>query len=416
MDIPSPRGALAPPHPLLAPVLEETLGVMVFQEQLSQAAVHLAGFDPAEADALRKTVSKKDKAKRLRDFHARFVQGAAERGVSPKVSDTVWRMMMGFDGYSFCKPHSASYTLVAYKSAYLRAHYPAEFMAAVISNGGGYYSTLSYISEAGRMGLRVLPPHINQSRVPYTGKGRHIRMGVMQLKGLSRAGMTAMIHERTQNGPYDDFHAFLKRTGHRLQLKDVKALIRGGCFDALHPKTARSHLIWEAMAFFDRHEGQRPARLFDAPVRPGQERWQTSPKGRYPSVSGPGSSPCRRMLLEQEKESFGFMLSVHPLALYARELRHIHPVEAKDLASYIGKRVTMAGRMVTRKRVRTKTGQSMMFITFEDQSGTYETVLFPKIYHSVCHLLPSAHPYILKGRVEMTFDAVTLAVDHVTLL
>ena len=147
-----------PPHPLLAPVLNETLGIMVFQEQLSRAAIHLAGFDPAEADMLRKTVSKKHKEKKLRDFRERFVQGARERGVHDKVIYEVWKMMMGFDGYSFCKPHSASYTLVAYKSAWLRAHYPAEFMAAVISNGGGYYGTFSYISEARRMGLKVLPP------------------------------------------------------------------------------------------------------------------------------------------------------------------------------------------------------------------------------------------------------------------
>jgi len=148
----------APPHPLLGPVLEETLGVMVFQEQLSQAAIHLAGFDPAEADTLRKTVSKKHKEKKLRDFYARFARGASERGVSREVIEEVWQMMIGFDGYSFCKPHSASYTMVAYKSAYLRAHYPAEFMASVISNHGGYYSTLSYISEARRMGLEVSPP------------------------------------------------------------------------------------------------------------------------------------------------------------------------------------------------------------------------------------------------------------------
>jgi len=150
----------APRHPLLRPVLEETLGVMVFQEQLSQAAIHLAGFDPAEADTLRKVVSKKHKEKKLRDFYTRFVKGALERHVSREVIEEVWQMIMGFDGYSFCKPHSASYTLVAYKSAYLRAHYPAEFMASVISNGGGYYSTFGYLSEARRMGLEILPPDI----------------------------------------------------------------------------------------------------------------------------------------------------------------------------------------------------------------------------------------------------------------
>ena len=126
--------------------------------------MHLAGFDPAEADTLRKVVSKKHKGKKLRDFYSRFVQGASTRTVSLDVIKKVWHMMMGFDGYSFCKPHSASYTLVAYKSAYLRAHYPAEFMASVISNGGGYYSTFGYLSEARRMGLAILPPRRQPQR------------------------------------------------------------------------------------------------------------------------------------------------------------------------------------------------------------------------------------------------------------
>ena len=132
---------------------------MVFQEQLSQVAIHLAGFEPAEADSLRKVVSKKHKQKKLRDFCRRFVQGALDRGASPKVIREVWQMIMGFDGYSFCKPHSASYTMVAYKSAFLWAHCPAEFMASVISNGGGYYATFGCISEARRVGSRSSPPH-----------------------------------------------------------------------------------------------------------------------------------------------------------------------------------------------------------------------------------------------------------------
>ena len=406
-----------PPHPLLDPVLKETLGVMVFQEQLSRAAVHLAGFSPAEADTLRKTVSKKDKERRLRDFHARFVQGAAARGVASEVIDTVWKMMMGFDGYSFCKPHSASYTLVAYKSAYLRAHYPAEFMAAVISNGGGYYSTLSYISEARRMGLTLLPPHINQSEIRYTGKGRQIRMGLMQLKGVPQEGVEAVIQERSRNGPFDSLHGFLKRTGSHLHLEDVKALIKGGCFDSLHRKAPRAQLMWDAMAFFHRQGAHTPARLFDGlPAPPEQPPRQAGPKGAYPPLPGRTPSCSRRLMLKQEWESFGFVVSMHPLAIYDRVLKTIPHIPARHLARYVGKQVTTIGRLVTRKRVRTHAGRPMMFMTFEDQSSTFETVLFPEIYHRYCHLLDSPRPYMLRGRVEMTFNAVTLTVTHVALL
>ena len=200
-----------PPHPLLQSVLEETLGVMVFQEQLSQAAIYLAGFDPGEADTLRKVVSKKDRAKKLKDFYSRFVKGAEERGVHQEVIDDVWQMMMGFDGYSFCKPHSASYTLVAYKSAYLRAHYPAEFMASVIANGGGYYSTFGYISEARRMGLSILPPDINRSEIKYTGKEKELRIGLMQLMEISHEAKEGTVNEREKQGPFTSLKDFPQR-------------------------------------------------------------------------------------------------------------------------------------------------------------------------------------------------------------
>lgn len=308
---------------------------------------------------------------------------------------------MGFDGYSFCKPHSASYTLVAYKSAYLRAHYPAEFMAAVLSNGGGYYSTLSYISEARRMGLRVLPPHINESETRYAGKGDRIRMGFVQLKGLSQEAKEAIIHERNRNGPFDSFQAFLERTGPHLHLKDVKVLIKGGCFDPLHGVPRRAELMWEGMAFFDGRDTTQPAGLFDHPVsscpRPGAHTYP------YP----------RSLLLKQEMESFGFVLSVHPLALYDHVLKTIPHVRAADLGDHIGKRVTTVGRRVTGKRVRTKTGDPMTFITFEDVSGTYETVFFPEVYHKFCHLLNTIRPYVLKGSLGMTFNAITLTVEAV---
>ncbi len=220
---------------------------MVFQEQLSQAAIHLAGFDPAEADTLRKVVSKKHKEKKLRDFHARFIRGARKRGVNPEVIEEVWQMIMGFDGYSFCKPHSASYTLVAYKSAYLRAHYPAEFMASVISNGGGYYSTFGYLSEARRMGIKILPPDINQSEIKYTGKDKEIRVGLMQLKDLSQEAKEAIIHERTKNGPFISIEDFLDRTGSYSHLQDTRILIKAGCLDSIAGGPTRAGLMWQAL-------------------------------------------------------------------------------------------------------------------------------------------------------------------------
>ncbi|MCP4694371.1 MAG: DNA polymerase III subunit alpha, partial [Desulfobacterales bacterium] len=151
-------GEWDPIHPLLSDVLNETFGIMVYQEDVSKTATSLAGFSPAEADGLRKILSKKDREHALRDYRERFTRGAQEKGVSDDKIAKVWDMIMSFSGYSFCKPHSASYARVSFQAAYLKTHYPAEFIAAVISNGGGFYSTFAYVSEARRMGMTILPP------------------------------------------------------------------------------------------------------------------------------------------------------------------------------------------------------------------------------------------------------------------
>jgi len=396
-----------PPHPLLRSMLEETLGVMVFQEQLSRAAIHLAGFDPGEAETLRKVVTKKHKGKKLRDFYARFLQGAMEKGVGRKVIEDVWQMMMGFDGYSFCKPHSASYTMVAYKSAFLRAHYPAEFMASVISNGGGYYSVFGYISEARRMGITVLPPDINRSEIKYTGKNMKIRVGLMQLKDLSHEAKETIMHERSKNGPFISFRDFIERTRSHVHLQEVRVLIKAGCFDSIAKGAARPGLMWHALRFFNQKEEGKTPGLFDGAQTP-------VPLKRRPTTSrGPYS---KSLMLKHEEETLGFLLSVHPLDLYRNKLENLNYVRAKDLHVLAGRQVTTIGWQVTAKTVRTKDGESMKFVSFEDQTGIYETVFFPRVYNRFCHILNAARPYILKGRVEENFGAITMTVNWIGFL
>ncbi len=423
----------SPPHPLLEPVLRETLGVMVFQEQLSQAAIHLAGFDAGEADTLRKVVSKKHREKKLKDFCARFAAGASANGVDHAIIEDVWRMMMGFDGYSFCKPHSASYTMVAYKSAYLRAHYPAEFMAAVISNGGGYYSTLGYISEARRMGLKVLPPDINESDIPYKGRGREIRVGLMQLKEVSLEALEAVVRERERNGPFLSLGDFLHRLrpggnagrGSSVGLEDVRIIVKAGCFDSLEGRQARPGLMWEAMRFFSAKENRGPdlfsgvrdscrrsgASGFPEPIA-GGARLSAHIKG-----DGTASIPYPpEVMLKHEYETLGIPISIHPLDRYAERIRRIPHVLAKDLKAFKGRFVTAVGWQITGKTVHSRDGEPMKFISFEDRTGIYEAVLFPAVYNRFCHLLDASRPYVLYGRVEEDRGAVTLNISCLSCL
>ena len=229
-------------HPLLSDVLEETYGIMVYQEDVSKTAVALAGFSHADADGLRKIMSKKDKIRKLDDYRARFIAGAQANGVGNDQIITIWNMMMSFSGYSFCKPHSASYARVSFQAAYLKTHYPAEFMAAVISNQGGFYSTFAYVSEARRMGVKILPPGVNNSDILWKGSAGGIQVGLSSVKNVSSETCKRIVSERKEK-PYNDMVDFLDRI--QPASPEARSLVNAGAFDLLHPKEDRAALLWE---------------------------------------------------------------------------------------------------------------------------------------------------------------------------
>jgi error-prone DNA polymerase len=394
-------GTYTPLHPILDEVLGETYGIMVYQEDVSKIAMAMAGFGAADADLLRKIISKKRAGRRLEDCRERFYAGAAERGVSRAIAGEVWDMIMSFSGYSFCKPHSASYALVSYKSCYLRAHYPAEFMAAVLSNRGGYYSTFAYISEARRMGLRVLAPDVNASRGEYWGKDGTIRVGLMQLKGLQEKALRAVVEERSGGGPYASFEDFLGRV--RLDPADVKILVKAGACDGISGGATRPEMIWRALAHHEARASRHPA------IRTLFQDMEPVAPPRVPRYSA-------RTILEHEVETLDFLISRHPLALYAAQLSGVKYVKGADLHRHVGKRVTTVGWWVTGKVVTTRQDEPMEFISFEDTSALYETTFFPKAYVRFCHMMHRSRPYVLTGLVEEDFGAVSLTVDSIRLL
>ena len=387
-------------HPVLDEVLSETYGIMVYQEDVSRIAMAMAGFSASDADLLRKILSKKRAGKKLEDYREMFYAGAAARGAPRGVIDEIWEMILSFSGYSFCKPHSASYALVSYKSCYLRAHYPAEFIAAVLTNQGGYYSPFAYVSEARRMGLRVLLPDINESRKEYWGRDKTIRVGLMQLKGLHEAALQAILEKRGRR-PFASLEDFLCRV--ELDPADVKILIKAGAMDRISGGATRPEMIWQALAW---HAARAS--------RPSVERslFQDVPSVAPPPT--PQYSP--RTVLEHELETLDFLISRHPLSLYAAQLSKMKYVRGADLPKHVGKRVTTVGWWVTGKVVTTREDEPMEFISFEDTSALYETTFFPQTYARFCHMLNRSRPYVLSGVVEEDFGAVTLTVDSARLL
>ncbi len=396
-------GKYRPIHPLLEEIMRETYGIMVYQEDVSRVAMQLAGFDAAEADELRKVLSKKHRQKQLQDYREKFYRGARERGVPTETIDKIWDMILSFSGYSFCKPHSASYAMVSYKSAYLRAHFPAEFMAAVISNQGGYYSTFAYISEAKRMGLRVLPPDINESEIEYTGCDDWLRVGLMQIKDVKRESLEKIVEERARNGPYLSLQDFLRRVP--LDPFEVRQLIKAGAFDRVEPDLTRPRMIWLVNA-------RRSPSVARARVRV-RDLFDDLPEDPAPP---PLPEYDERTRLRLELETLGLLISKHPLELYANRLCRHRVVPAKDLGRYVGKRVQVAGWLITRKVAKTKEEQLMEFVSFEDTTAIYETTFFPDAYNRFCYMLSYTKPYLLTGKVEEDFGAVTLTVDRVEFL
>jgi error-prone DNA polymerase len=392
-----------PLHPVLGDLLSETYGILVYQEDVVKVAIALGGFNWAEADRLRKLISRKS-PEELSLFKDRFLSGCGERGVAPDTAREIWGMFLSFSGYSFCKPHSASYSLVSFKSAYLKAHHPAEFMAAVISNGGGYYSTFAYVSEARRMGITVLGPDVNESELCYTGKGRAIRVGMQQLRDIRRETIKSILEERGRNGPFTTLWDFLGRVG--FAPSDGGQLVKSGLLDSLAAGFNRPQLLWAIEAWVNRRAltTQKGARGQVNALLP------TSRAIDPPSLTDLAPEQKWR----QEKESLGFTLSVHPLKEWEHLISRLpfRILAAKDIPQYEGKRVWLIGWPVTRKEVLTKKGEAMEFVTFEDETSLFETVFFPDAFRRFCQSLDMGRPYALFGTVESDFGELNLNVQR----
>ncbi|MFP4667530.1 MAG: DNA polymerase III subunit alpha [Desulfobacterales bacterium] len=393
-------GGWKPVHPLAADVLGETLGLMVFQEDVSRVAVHVAGFSHEEADGLRKVMSRKDRYSRLGDWFDRFAACARQKGVGQSDIEKIWRMIMSFNGYSFCKPHSASYAKVSFQAAYLKTHFPAEFMAAVLSNQGGFYSAFAYVSEAMRMGLTVLHPDVEKSRIRWKGKNGSIRVGLLAIRDLSAETRQRIIRERSMRG-FENVEDFFSRV--RPDEAEARALVASGALDRFHPEKHRPAILWQ-------YSKWRKTRLHEDSGLP-----------LFPAYCQPGAAPAlpqEDMLrrLRREYAVLGFLCDRHPMTLFSGRLNGMNTVKAKDVAANAGCKVRFAGWLITGKTILSKNGDPMKFVTFEDETDMVETVFFPQTYSRLREQLEPGRPYLLAGRVEKNWDVAVLAVDRLRLL
>jgi len=392
-------------HPGLKSHLGETYGVMIYQEDVIKVAHAISGMSLGEADLLRRAMSGKMRSKEaMAVLEEHFMDGAAQRGISRNTAAEIWRQIESFAGYAFCKAHSASYARLSYQVAYLKAHYPAEFMAAVISNGGGFYHTSVYTEEARRMGLRLLPPHVNESSVEYTGEGDWIRVGLMQIKGLPACDAQAVVRAR-EAGRFESLTDLLTRTG--IDRKNAEKLILAGAADCF--ELSRPELLWRLELTYDMLRGDGTG---DGPLgsvlltRELHTRRRTNMIPRIPDYS-------KSEKLRLETELLDFTISVHPLSLFEKASSRKDVVTSGELRRYDGRVATLVGWLIASKRISTKKGRMMKFLSFEDLSGTFEVVLFPDTYQRLGNVIEGRGPYFITGRVNCEYDSPTVTATKI---
>jgi DNA polymerase-3 subunit alpha len=406
--------------PELEPILHETYGVIVYQEQVMKIASTIAGYSLGESDILRRAMGKK-KAEVMQEQCILFVQRAKERGFDEQKAQDLFGLMAYFAGYGFNKSHSAAYAMIAYQTAYLKAHYPAEFMSCLISlEAHNAEKMVFYLQEAKDMSLCILPPDINASDVLFSVVGGHILYGLHGIKNVGLAALEGIISNRAAHGLFTDLFDFCCRIDMRVANKRViENLICAGAFDALPGTRAQKfnelHVIMERAAAHKKDQVTGQMDLFG-----NLREHNTSQKMVHTFETQ--EQWTNKEMLEREKQVIGFYLTAHPIEQYAKQLRYfaltpfgkIHMASGQSMA-VTGEPFTVVsyGMLKKRKDITTKKGEPMSFITLEDKDTAAEIILFPKTYAGMGTWLDDYQVFIVSGMVdEANTEIVKIKANH----
>ena len=384
-------------HPMLEPILNETYGIIVYQEQVMRIASDMGGFSLGGADLLRRAMGKK-KVELMKKQRELFIQGAAKKGVDKKTANDIFDLMDKFAGYGFNKSHAACYSVVAYQTAYLRAHYPAEFMAAnLTSEMGNIDRVVILIDECRKMGIKVLPPDINESMAKFIATSEGIRFGLGAVKNVGLNPIKAIVKGREEYGRFSNIFDFACNVDLRsINKKVFESLIQVGALDSLEGHRAQVFEAIElAVAYAqsvnaDKAMGQFS--IFDLEVSE-----VTNDAPLLPAVKPWDKNEC----LRREKELLGFYISGHPLRKYEEEVRLFSSLTLKDLkGARDGQFVRIAGQVVSVRKKFDRKGKNMGFITFEDFSAQTEIIAFSSVYGDYKEQLVDDSLLMIIGRVS----------------
>jgi DNA polymerase III subunit alpha len=382
--------------PQLQDILEETYGVILYQEQVMQIANRLASFSLGEADILRRAMGKKKKEE-MAAQRAKFMAGCQANKIPEKKAERIFNLMEEFAGYGFNKSHSCAYALLAYQTAYLKTHFPVEFMAALLtSEAGNTEKTVKYINEARGMSVSILPPDVNESDLYFTPVGEAIRFGLAAIKNVGENTAKAIRESRNQAGEFSSLYDFCERIESRYLNKRVfESLIRSGAMDSLGPREAMLASVDDALSAL-----QRASRIRES----GQH-------GLFGTAAAPALEPfalreatpwSEEERLASEYAMLGFYVSGHPLAKYMSLLAELKTISLGEVESRRNREeIAVSGLIVGVRPMRSKRGARWAIYTIQDMTGVQELLVFPESFAKLENVLKPGIPLLMKTRVQI---------------
>ena len=440
------------PHRDLEPVLGETYGIILYQEQAMQVAIKIAGYSLSEADLLRKAMVNLSKEE-MTAQRSRFVKGALLRGYDEVTANEVFRLISKFASYGFVKAHAAAYAELSYKTCYLKSRFPAEFISVILTNNSGYYSKMQYIDEARRLGVTLKLPDINESSLDFKveDSGHSIRVPLISVKGLGYAGSSSIEDDKKRNGRFLSLQDFYKRIcgNCRVTKNAIENLIKVGAFDftGVQRKQLLLAFYWlrdlkkpkssGLQTAFDIYEASGlykpcgPVDIFDK--KPGSSNYpgHIFNCSRYNADSGSGDFSLEERL-EMEAEILGFYISAHPLQCFKKNIgsrvKEISGIlrssrfydwilmsgpEIKSSSFSYPRNIYTAGIVISKRIEKTRDSKEMMFCTVEDEDGMYEVVFFPDAYRRSIMVIMNNPFIIIKGRLHFKDNNVSVIASEV---
>jgi DNA polymerase-3 subunit alpha len=388
--------------PELKEILKDTYGVIVYQEQVMRIASSLANFSLEDADILRRAMSKKD-PKEMDLQKEKFLVGAKRNRINPTKAEKIFDLMAKFAEYGFNKSHSAAYALIAYQTAYLKAHYPLEFMAALLtSEVQNADKILKYIAECREMGIEILPPDINESDKNFTVIGNQIRFGLAAVKNVGEAAIDVIMMDREGKGEFKSLYEFCYRVDLRkVNRRVVESLIKCGAF--AFSKAHRSQMLTvlgellEQSQWTKKKKGEPQLSMLIDHSRELKED--------YPDID----EFSENQLIAFEKETIGFYISRHPLAHYQEEIKKHTDLDTSTLPKLQnGAEVKICGLVSGLKEIVTKKGDRMAFLTLEDMKGFVEVILFPEVFKAALPCLRGGDPLLVRGTLDLTEEHIKI--------